>query len=143
MQIDASPSSPTVRVGTDLCSITAVDESIREFGRRYLDRVYTPGELAYAESAPAQQSERLAARFAAKEAVIKILRPTEHRPEWRTIEIHRHPAGWCDVRLSGEAARLADSIGIVNLDVSLTHEMDLAAATVVATIRTSNEAVTR
>ena len=132
-------SPATVRVGTDLCSVAAVDHSIRDFGRRYLERIYTPDELAYAESSPHQCSERLAARFAAKEAVIKVLRPEQYRPAWRSIEIRRHSTGWCDVELSGEAARLADQVGIVDLALSLTHESDMAAATVVAMVRSSTD----
>jgi holo-[acyl-carrier protein] synthase len=122
-----------VRVGTDLCSVQAVADSIATFGDRYLARVYTDGERAYCQSEPALAAERLAARFAAKEAVVKVLRPAAERPEWRSIEVRRDPAGWCDLSLTGTAERLAREAGIDSLSVSLSHEAGLATAVVVAT----------
>jgi holo-[acyl-carrier protein] synthase len=74
----------------------------------------------------------LAARFAAKEATIKVLRPVGHQPDWRSVEVRRHSEGWCTMALSGHAAALADQAGIAELAVSLTHEGDVAAAVVVA-----------
>jgi holo-[acyl-carrier protein] synthase len=74
----------------------------------------------------------LAARFAAKEAALKVLRPEGHRPEWRSLEVLRHPGGWCTMALSGHAAELAAQAGIGELAVSLTHEDGIAAAVVVA-----------
>ena len=54
----------------------------------------------------------LAARFAAKEAAIKALRPAGPQPDWRSIEVRRDPEGWCDMHLTGEAARLAEIAGV-------------------------------
>jgi holo-[acyl-carrier protein] synthase len=122
-----------VRVGTDLCSVQAVADSVATFGDRYLARVYTDDERAYCEADPALTAERLAARFAAKEAVVKVLRPATERPEWRSIEVRRDPGGWCEVELSGTAERLAREAGINSLSVSMSHEGGLANAVVVAT----------
>lgn len=129
----------SVRVGTDLCSIDSVEESVERFGDRYLDRIYTPHERSYAEAAIDQRRrcEHLAARFAAKEAVVKVLRPTDIRPEWRSIEVRRQPSGDCDIVLSGLAAEMAADLDVLELSVSLTHEADLAAATVVAIVKAS------
>jgi holo-[acyl-carrier protein] synthase len=124
-----STAQPTVRVGVDLMSVADVAASVARFGDRYLRRIYTEHELATCAGAP----ERLAARFAAKEAVIKVLRPADAQPDWRSIEVRRDDHGACDLRLTGEAARLADHEGIAQLAVSLTHEAGLAAAVVVAT----------
>jgi holo-[acyl-carrier protein] synthase len=77
-------------------------------------------------------SAGLAARFAAKEAALKVLRPTGHRPQWRSIEVRRHDGGWCTMSLSGYAAELATQAGLGELAVSLTHEEGIAAAVVVA-----------
>jgi len=126
--------APSIRVGTDLCSVDQVAESIDRFGDRYLERVYTPDELSYCSSSPTQRNERLAARFAAKEATVKVLRTAGSRPEWRSIEIVRDPEGWCDIRLTGSAATLAESAGIVSLAVSMSHENDLASAVVIASV---------
>jgi holo-[acyl-carrier protein] synthase len=124
----------SIRVGTDLCSVADVAESVATFGDRYLQRVYTEDELEYCGRDPARSAERLAARFAAKEAALKVLRPLDSRPEWRAIEVRRDPAGWCELSLTGSAARLAREAGITSLSVSLSHEAGLANAVVVATL---------
>jgi holo-[acyl-carrier protein] synthase len=126
------PSSASVRVGVDLVRVSEVADAVASFGSRYLDRIYTPAEQAYAEAEPRVRAERLAARFAAKEAVVKVLRPAEQRPEWTSIEIVRDGAGACDVHLTGLAEELAREAGITGLAVSLTHDGENAAATVVA-----------
>jgi holo-[acyl-carrier protein] synthase len=122
-----------IRVGIDLCSAQAVAESLAAFGDRYLRRIYTDHEIAYCQADPALTSERLAARFAAKEAAVKVLRPTAERPEWRSIEVRRDPGGWCELSLTGTAARMADEAEISSLSVSMSHEDGLANAVVVAT----------
>lgn len=125
--------SEQVRVGTDLCSLQVVAEAVDAFGDRYLRRIYTDHELEYCQADPALSTERLAARFAAKEAAVKVLRPTGERPEWRSIEVRRDPGGWCELALTGTAARLAADAAITSLSVSLSHEAGLASAVVVAT----------
>jgi holo-[acyl-carrier protein] synthase len=122
----------TIRVGADVLSVRQVTESVARFGDRYLDRVYTEHEIQSSSGAPAVRAARLAARFAAKEATVKVLRPTGHAPDWRSMEVRRHSGGWCDMVLSGHAAVLAEEAGIKELAVSLTHEGDVAAAVVVA-----------
>jgi holo-[acyl-carrier protein] synthase len=114
-------------------AVDAVAESIARFGTRYLRRVYTDHELESSAGVPSVRAARLAARFAAKEAAVKVLRPRGHRPDWRAIEVRRHPGGWCDLALTGEAAALAAEQGIQTLAVSLSHEAGVAAAVVVAT----------
>jgi holo-[acyl-carrier protein] synthase len=105
---------------------------VARFGDRYIGRVYTAHEVSCCQGTPSVMAAGLAARFAAKEATIKVLRPVAHQPDWRSIEIRRDPAGWCAVHLSDEAARMAREQGISNLAVSLTHEAGMAAAVVVA-----------
>ena len=124
----------SIRVGTDLCSVDEVAESVATFGDRYLQRVYTDDELEYCGRDPARSAERLAARFAAKEATLKVLRPIDARPEWRSIEVRRDPSGWCELSLTGSAAALAREAGITSLAVSLRHEGGLANAVVVAAV---------
>ena len=125
--------SEQVRVGTDLCSLQVVAEAVDAFGDRYLRRIYTDHELEYCQADPALTTQRLAARFAAKEAAVKVLRPAAERPEWRSIEVRRDPGGWCELALTGTAARLADAAEIRSLSVSMSHEGGLATAVVVAT----------
>jgi holo-[acyl-carrier protein] synthase len=126
--------SASTRVGIDLCSVADVAYSVATFGDRYLQRVYTADEIEYCGRDPLLTAERLAARFAAKEAAVKVLRPRDARPEWRDIEVQRDPGGWCELALTGSAAVLAEEAAITSLSVSLTHEAGLANAVVVATL---------
>jgi holo-[acyl-carrier protein] synthase len=121
-----------LRVGTDLVPVEHVADSVARFGDRYVGRVYTAHEVSCCQGTPSVVAAGLAARFAAKEATIKVLRPVGNQPDWRSIEIRRDPGGWCDVHLTDEAARMAREQGISNLAVSLTHEAGMAAAVVVA-----------
>jgi holo-[acyl-carrier protein] synthase len=124
------------RAGIDLVSVASIEESIRTHGERYLRRVFTEGELADCGGAP----ERLAARYAAKEATLKVLRPgPEDSVPWNEIEVVRNPAGWVDLALSGRAAELATVTGIGGFSVSLTHEAAYASAVVIAEFRTGDE----
>ncbi len=121
----------TLRVGIDLVQVSRVAESLERFGDRFLRRVFTEREVAYASADPAQTAERLAARFAAKEATLKALDLAD-RMTWRDVEVRRAPSGACAVELSGGAARAAAQSGAFELALSLSHEGDYAAAVVVA-----------
>ena len=121
-----------VRVGADVVSVHQVEESVARFGSRYLERIYTQHEIESSVGGSPVCAASLAARFAAKEATLKVLRPLGHQPDWRSVEVRRHAGGWCTMALSGHAAVLADQAGIAELAVSLTHEGDIAAAVVVA-----------
>jgi holo-[acyl-carrier protein] synthase len=120
------------RVGIDLVSVEAVRESIREHGDRYLERVYTTSELSDCHTDQGILAERLAARFAAKEATLKVLRPNDEAVPWRSIEVRRNPSGWVELELSGQAASLASAAGLTELSLSITHEGEFAAAVVLA-----------
>jgi holo-[acyl-carrier protein] synthase len=121
-------------VGIDLVMVSRVEESLARFGERFLRRVFTEGEIAYATSAPAATAERLAARFAAKEAAIKAIGFGDAHVGvgWRDIEIVREDSGQCRLILHGAARAAADDAGVAELSVSLTHEGDYSAAVVLA-----------
>lgn len=121
-----------IRVGIDLVSVDSVQESVRTHATRYLERVYTESELQDCRTEAGLDAERLAARFAAKEAALKVLRPSDEGVAWRAIGVRRDPAGWVDLELSGRAAALAEDAGVAELAVSLTHEGPFASAVVVA-----------
>jgi holo-[acyl-carrier protein] synthase len=130
-------------VGTDVVAVHQVADSVARFGTRYLQRVYTEHEISSCTGSPPVRAAGLAARFAAKEATIKVLRPVGHQPDWRSVEVRRDPRGWCTMALSGHAAALADQAGIADLAVSLTHEGDVAAAVVVALCRSGTDSAER
>lgn len=120
------------RVGIDLVEVTQVADAVARFGGRYLNRVFTPHELACARRGDAYDARSLAARFAAKEATIKVLRPTGAQPAWQSMELRRLPSGSCEMALTGSAATMAEVEGITSLAVSVTHEATMAASVVVA-----------
>ncbi|MFN8573354.1 MAG: holo-ACP synthase [Gemmatimonadaceae bacterium] len=120
-------------VGIDLVQVSRIAESVHRFGDRFLRRVFTEAEIAYATSSPTQCAPRLAARFAAKEATIKALRVEPNTPiAWRDIEVQRTPSGSCELALHGTAARWAKHRGSPSLSVSLSHDGDYATAIVVS-----------
>ena len=123
-----------IRVGVDVASIRQVGESLEHFGDRYLRRLFSDHELSSCATKSTISVASLAARFAAKEALIKVLRPSDRQPPWRSIEVRRRPGGWCSLELSGYAQDLAEQAGITELSTSLSHEGDMAVAVVVATV---------
>ena len=120
------------RVGIDLTSIGQVRASMAAHNRRYLDRIYTSDEVRDCSGDHGVDPERLAARFAAKEAAIKVLRPGPAGLPWKSIAVRRDAGGWVELELDGPAAALADASGVKDLTLSLTHEGEFAAAVVVA-----------
>ncbi len=124
--------SDDLSVGVDLVDIAEVARSVKRFGDRYLRRVFTEHEIACCQGPPDVAAASLAARFAAKEATLKVLAPADARPDWRSIEVVRLPTGACKLRLRGAAARLAIERGLGPFALSMTHEAGLAAAVVVS-----------
>jgi holo-[acyl-carrier protein] synthase len=122
------------RVGIDLTSVAEVADALREHGEHYLTRVYTAREVADCRSRGEVDPARLAARFAAKEAVRKVLGVGDGGLGWTAVELLRTPSGEVEVALSGQAAELAERAGLASFAVSITHESGLAAAVVVATV---------
>ena len=124
-----------VRTGCDVQDVEDVELALRAFGSRYLDRVYTAAEQ---RSCAAGGAASLAARFAAKEAVLKVLGGAEVDGEGiggvdlRTVEIAPGPHGRPLVVLHQHAADLAAAAGVRDIDVSLSHSGGLALAVAVA-----------
>jgi holo-[acyl-carrier protein] synthase len=119
-------------VGTDLIEIERVQQSLDRFGQRFMERVFTPGEVAYCQQKK-HAAESFAARFAAKEAAAKALGTGIARGiSWREIEVRRSPGERPTLHLTGRAAERADSMGVRHLQLSLTHSRDVAMAVVIA-----------
>lgn len=128
----ASSAQRTISVGIDLVQLSRISESVATFGDRFLQRVFTAGEIAYATAAPALTPSRLAARFAAKEATIKALDLGERGVGWREIEVTRGASGAPEIVLHGNARAAAEEAGAPDLSVSLSHEGDYATAVVIS-----------
>jgi len=123
----------TIRVGTDLVSVEDVAGSIAHFGDRYLRRVFTPTELATCTGPAGLSPERLAARFAAKESVVKVLRP-DGGVRFHDIEVQLDGSGRPEVVLHGNMALRSQAIGLLDASLSMSHDHGLATAVLVAVI---------
>jgi holo-[acyl-carrier protein] synthase len=117
--------------GIDLVEIRRIHESVRRFGERFLNRVFTPAEQAYCLR-KRSSAESLAARFAAKEAGAKALGTgISHGVTWLEIEVTREPGGRPVLQFHGRAAAMASHLRVTHCALSLTHTADLAMASVV------------
>jgi len=114
-------------IGTDIVEIDRVRRLTERFGARFLDRVYTKAEL----SIYGHRAHSLAASFASKEAVMKMLGTGNRGVAWREIETLYHPSGKPLIRLNGRAEKRAKKLGIKEIDVSLSHSREYATATAI------------
>jgi holo-[acyl-carrier protein] synthase len=120
-----------IGVGTDLIEIDRMEASIKRFGERFLERIFTPGEIDYCLRKKAS-AESFAARFAAKEAGAKALGTGISRGvSWKEIEVRREPGERPTLHWSGRAAERAEAMGVVRTELSLTHSRTSAMALVV------------
>jgi len=118
-------------IGSDLAEVSRIRASRERFGDRFLRRIYTETELAYSLS-KANVDERLAARFAAKEAGMKALGTgLSGGVTWRDFSVGRQPSGKPTLNLSGVAARIAAQNGIRTIHLTMTHTAEMAMAVVV------------
>ncbi|MHC4912878.1 MAG: holo-ACP synthase [Planctomycetota bacterium] len=118
--------------GIDLVDFPRIEGMIKQHGERFLGRVFTASERAYAD-ANKNRAEKLAGRFAAKEAVLKLM-GTGWRGKiaWTDIEILNNPAGQPEVALCGEVEKIAATLGIKHISISITHTANFAIASAVA-----------
>jgi len=114
----------TQELGIDIIRVDRIRHTLERFGERFANRVLTPSERRYVRNRP----ETLAGRWAAKEAVSKVLGLGVRGIGWREIEIERLPTGQPSVRLHGRAARRAEQLGMARIAVSISHEADYAVA---------------
>lgn len=113
--------------GVDIIEIDRVERVFRQYGDRFLKRVYREGEIRYARG----RAPQLASRFAAKEAVMKLLGTGVRGVRWRDIEVVRSPGMAPRVVLHGAAHARAELIGLTDIALSLSHSKRYAVASVV------------
>ena len=114
----------TTELGIDIVRVERIRRTLTKFGARFSARVLTAAERRYVRDRP----ETLAGRWAAKEAVSKVLGLGVRGIGWRDIEIERLPTGQPAVRLHGRAERRAEQLGMTRVAVSISHEADYAVA---------------
>lgn len=126
--------------GIDLVDFPRIEEMIQRHGDRFLARVFTEAEQVNARG-KRNPIETYAGRFAAKEAVLKLI-GTGWRGKiaWTDIEVTNNPAGRPEVSLSGEVERIARDLGIEHISLSITHTASFAIASAVAVTRSDESA---
>src|SRR5512132_999387 len=126
MALAGGPPVPegTTELGIDIIKVERIAAALRKFGDRFPKRVLTEAEQRYVRNRP----ENFAGRWAAKEAVSKVLGLGVRGVGWTEIEIVRLPTGAPAVRLSGRAKRRAEQLGMGRIAVSISHEGDYAVA---------------
>ena len=118
------PPEGTTELGIDIIKVGRIRDTLAKFGRRFSLRVLTENEDRYVRDRP----ETFAGRWAAKEAVSKVLGLGVRGIGWRDIEIVRLPTGQPSIRLHGRAAARAEQLGMGRIAVSITHEAEYAVA---------------
>jgi holo-[acyl-carrier protein] synthase len=117
--------------GVDLAEVNRIRDAIARYGQRFVQRIYTPLEIAYVER-KANRFERYAARFAAKEAGMKAIGTGWRRGvTWQDFEVANLPSGRPTLKLRGRAAEIAAQMGIKSVSLSLTHTSELGMAHVI------------
>jgi len=119
-----APPAGTTELGIDIINIERIRKALKKHGRRFAKRVLTETEDAYVRDRP----ENFAGRWAAKEAVSKVLGLGVRGVGWKEIEIVRLPTGQPTVRLHDRARRRADQLGMERVAVSISHEREYAVA---------------
>lgn len=117
--------------GVDIAEVDRIEAAIGRHGARFIGRVYTELEQAYAER-KANRYERYAARFAAKEAGMKAIGTGwRHGVRWRDIEVANMASGKPTLRFYGAAAAFAERLGVHNVTLTMTHTAKQAMAIVI------------
>jgi holo-[acyl-carrier protein] synthase len=114
----------TTELGIDIIQVSRIQSTLAKFGRRFSRRVLTEAEDRYVRDRP----ENFAGRWAAKEAVSKVLGLGVRGVGWTEIEIQRLPTGQPSVRLHGRARQRAEQLGMERIAVSISHEAEYAVA---------------
>jgi holo-[acyl-carrier protein] synthase len=117
--------------GVDLAEVDRIRSAIERYGDRFVERIYTPGEIAYVER-KANKFERYAGRFAAKEAGMKAIGTGWKRGvRWQDFEVANLPSGRPTLKLHGVAAAFAERMGVKSIHLSITHTSELGMAHVI------------
>lgn len=120
-----------VGTGVDIAEVARIRQALERHGDRFLKRVFTPEEIRYC-TGKVNSAERLAARFAAKEAGMKAIGTGWRRGvAWKDFEVVRLPGQRPQLRFSGRAAEIAQALGCKTIHLSLSHTAEQAIAHVI------------
>jgi len=124
-------------LGSDICEIERIKEVFDKYGQRFLQKTFTETEIRYCLSNPKLTAQRLAVRFATKEAVSKALGVGINKLgwsrgiNWKDVDVVRNPSGAVEAKLSGKAKNFEQQLGITNWTISVSHSKKDAISTVI------------
>ena len=113
--------------GVDIIEIPRIKQTLDRYGQRFLNRIFTPDEIAYCHG----RAPNLAGRFAAKEATMKALGTGVRGVSWKDIEVVRAESGAPSVKLHGRAQKRAERLQVSEISLSISHSREYAVAFVV------------
>lgn len=117
-----------IGIGTDIVNISRIEKAVERYGDRFIKKVFSDDEASYCKGKK-EQAVHLAARFAAKEAVVKALGTGISKGiGFKDIEVARKQGERPEVKLNGKAKYAAESLGVKNIHLSISHDSGLAAA---------------
>ena len=120
-----------VGLGVDITEVDRIEQAIARRGRAFLERIFTPAEIAYCER-HRNAAERYAGRFAAKEAAMKALGTGWRKGvRWLDVEVTRHPGGKPSLALHGVAGQFAEKLCVKHISLTITHSGNTALAQVI------------
>lgn len=122
---------PTIKIGTDICQINRIKSAYKHWGKRFLKRVLTNNEIKYVTSKKKNLINRLAGRYAAKEAMSKVLGTGLKGVYFKEIEILRESSGAPKIVLHKRAKQKAKEKRLISFEVSISHERGFALAFVI------------
>ena len=125
----------TLYTGIDMIEIARIKKAVARWGERFLHRVYTDPEIQFYGKKP----QSLAARFACKEAVMKLLGTRREGVNWLEVETLSLPSGKPLINLYGRAQNKANQLGIKEIAVSISHSKEYAIASVIGTAENSDD----
>ncbi len=113
--------------GIDICEIDRIQEVFNKYGKKFLEKTFTESEIKYCLSGPKLTAQRLAVRFAAKEAVSKALGVGINKLgwnkgiNWKDVEVIRNSHGAVEIKLFNKALKIQNLLGIEKWSVSVSH----------------------
>ncbi|MBI2996476.1 MAG: holo-ACP synthase [Candidatus Melainabacteria bacterium] len=122
---------PQVKIGTDICQINRIKSTYEKLGKKFLEKILTKNEIKYVTSNKKNFIHKLAGRFAAKEATLKVLGTGLDGVYFKEIEILRENSGSPKIVLHKRAKEVARKKRLSNFEVSISHEKDFAIAIVI------------
>ncbi|TDO86103.1 holo-[acyl-carrier-protein] synthase [Halanaerobium saccharolyticum] len=119
-----------IGTGIDIVKNSRIESLIKKYGLRFLKKIYLDNEIEYCYN-KVNATPSFAARFAAKEAVLKALGTGMRKNSWHDIEIFNNQLGKPEVRLFNNTSSRAVELGVNNIFLSISHEKEYSVAQII------------